>query len=59
MFRRLRKVMVSLGYKQSQGNNTLFIKHFITGKLILLLVYVNDMIIAGDDETKKLTLKEK
>jgi len=51
--------MVSLGYKQSQGNNTLFIKHFITGKLILLLVYVNDMIIAGDDETKKLTLKEK
>nr|KYP52093.1 hypothetical protein KK1_026003 [Cajanus cajan] len=47
--------MVSLGYRQSQGDHALFIKHSSTGKLTLLLVYVDDMIIAGDDETKKLT----
>ncbi|XP_029129864.1 uncharacterized protein LOC109816369 isoform X2 [Cajanus cajan] len=58
-FGRFTKVMVSLGYRQSQGDHTLFIKHSSTGKLTLLLVYVDDMIIAGDDETEKLALKEK
>ncbi|RDX94031.1 putative mitochondrial protein, partial [Mucuna pruriens] len=51
--------MISLEYKQSQSEHTQFIKHFINDKLILLLVYVDDMIIAGDDEIKRLTLKEK
>nr|KYP35648.1 Retrovirus-related Pol polyprotein from transposon TNT 1-94 [Cajanus cajan] len=58
-FGRFTKVMVSLGYRQSQGDHTLFIKHSSTGKLTLLLVYVDDNIIAGDDETEKLALKEK
>ncbi|RDY07539.1 putative mitochondrial protein, partial [Mucuna pruriens] len=46
------------GYKQSQGDHTLFIKHSPNGKLTPLLVYVDDMIVTGDDEIKKLTLKE-
>jgi len=50
--------MVSLGYKQSQGDHTLFIKDFVSSKLTLLLVYVDDMIIE-DDEKEKVTLKEK
>nr|KYP49653.1 hypothetical protein KK1_028625 [Cajanus cajan] len=50
--------MTSLGCKQSQGDHTLFIKHSPNGNLTLLLVYVDDMIIAGDDE-KKLTQKKK
>nr|KYP73849.1 Retrovirus-related Pol polyprotein from transposon TNT 1-94 [Cajanus cajan] len=58
-FGRFTKAMVSLGYRQSQGDHTLFIKHSSTGKLTLLLVYVDDMIIAEDDETEKLALKEK
>jgi len=45
--------MVSLGYQQSQGDHTLFIKHSLNGKLTLLLVYVDDMIIIGDDEIEK------
>jgi len=53
-FRRFTKAIVSSGYKQSQGENTLFIKHFITCKLILLLVYVDDIIIATDDKVEKL-----
>jgi len=34
-------------------------KHSPKGKLTLLLVYVNDMIVAGDDEHEKQVLKEK
>ncbi|RDX77885.1 hypothetical protein CR513_41924, partial [Mucuna pruriens] len=45
--------------KQSQGNHTFFIKHSPYGKLTLLLVYVDDMIVIDDDEIEKLTLKEK
>ncbi|RDX92968.1 hypothetical protein CR513_24839, partial [Mucuna pruriens] len=41
------------------GDHTLFIKHSPDGKLTLLLVYVDDMIVIGDYEIEKLTLKEK
>ncbi|RDY05579.1 hypothetical protein CR513_10567, partial [Mucuna pruriens] len=41
-FGRFTQVMISLGYKQSQ-----FIEHFFDGKLTLLPVYVDDMIIVG------------
>ncbi|RDX85955.1 Copia protein, partial [Mucuna pruriens] len=43
----------------NQGDHTLFIKYSPDGKLTLLIVYVDDMIITGDDEIEKLTLKEK
>ncbi|RDX90369.1 hypothetical protein CR513_27776, partial [Mucuna pruriens] len=46
-------------FSQSQGEHTLFIKHSPYGKLTLLLVYVEDMIVKGDDKIEKLTLKEK
>ncbi|RDX61249.1 hypothetical protein CR513_60537, partial [Mucuna pruriens] len=44
-FGRFAQVMISLGYRQSQGDHTLFIKHSPNGKLTLLLVYVDDMIV--------------
>jgi len=34
-------------------------KHSQNGKLTLLLVYVDDMIIAGDDEIEKQNLKQR
>ncbi|RDX60598.1 hypothetical protein CR513_61247, partial [Mucuna pruriens] len=58
-FGRFAQVMISLGYRQSQGDHTLFIKHSPNGKLTLLLVYVDDMIVTSDDEIEKLNLKEK
>ncbi|RDY02259.1 putative mitochondrial protein, partial [Mucuna pruriens] len=58
-FGRFAQVMISLGYKQSQGDHTLFIKHSLDGKLTLLLVCVDDMIVTSDDEIEKLILKEK
>ncbi|RDX98644.1 hypothetical protein CR513_18402, partial [Mucuna pruriens] len=58
-FERFAQVMISLGYRQSQSDHTLFIKHSPNGKLTRLLVYVDDMIVTGDDKIEKLTLKEK
>jgi len=51
--------MISLGHRQSQGDHTLFIEHSLEGKLTLLLVYMDDMIVIGDDEQEKQILKEK
>lgn len=36
-----------------------FLKHFEGGKLIILLVYVDNNIVTGDDLTKRHLLKEK
>lgn len=36
-FGRFTKAMVSFGYKQSQGDHTLFIKHLVIGKVAILL----------------------
>ncbi|RDX78328.1 Copia protein, partial [Mucuna pruriens] len=58
-FERFVQAMISLGNRQSQGDHTLFIKHSPHGRITLLLVYVDDMIVIGDDGIEKLTLKEK
>jgi len=50
--------MVSLEYKQSQRDHTLFIEHFVTDKLPMLLVYVNSMIIVRHDQAEKSVLQE-
>ena len=57
-FGRFTKAMVHLGYKQSQGDHTLFFKHSKDGKLTILLVYVDDIIITGDDLAERQLLKE-
>ncbi|KAL5571449.1 hypothetical protein UlMin_021046 [Ulmus minor] len=50
--------MLKSGYKQSQGDHTLFIKHSQDGKVTVLLVYVDDIIITGDNEIERERLKE-
>jgi len=52
-FGRFTQAMISLGYRQSQGDHILFIKHSQNGKLTLLLVYIDDMIVTCDDEIEK------
>ena len=47
-----------MGYKQSQGDHTLFIKHLGSGRVTTLLVYVDDIIVTSDNEKEKLMLKE-
>lgn len=51
--------MQSVGYKQSQGDHTLFVKHSKSGLVSILLVYVDDIIITGDDEKEKQGLRQR
>ena len=47
-----------MGYRQSRGDHTLFIKHSQKGSLIALLVYVDDIIITGNDIEEQQQLKK-
>ena len=58
-FGRFAKVMKRSGYKQSQGDHTLFIKHSAAGGVTTLLMYVHDIIVTGNDEKEKLELKQR
>ena len=57
-FGRFTKAMLRMGYKQSQEDYTLFIKHSIKGELTALLVYVDDIIVVGNDEAEKESLRK-
>ena len=50
--------MLSLGFKQSQGDPTLFIKYFASGGVITLLLYVDDIIVVGIDPKEKEALRK-
>ena len=58
-FGRFTQTMVFVGYRQSQGDYTLFIKHSKNGKLTLLLVCIDDMIITCDDEIQNQNFRER
>jgi len=47
-FGRFTQVMKKFGYTQSNSDQTLFIKH-IMGKLVVLIIYIDDMVVTGDD----------
>ena len=42
--------MLGQGYRQSQGDHTLFIHHSATGGETILIVYVDDIFVMGNDE---------
>ena len=47
-FGRFTKSMKNFGYKQSNSDHTLFLKHR-KGKITALIIYVDDMVVKGDD----------
>ena len=51
--------MKQLGYKQGQVDHTLFVKRGEFGKQAILIVYVDDIIVTGDDESEIENLKRK
>ena len=56
-FDRFTKAMMAIGYKQSQGDHTLFIKHSKSGGVTTLLVYVDDIIVIENDLKERKTLR--
>ncbi|RVW13652.1 Retrovirus-related Pol polyprotein from transposon TNT 1-94 [Vitis vinifera] len=46
------------GFVQCQFDHTLFVKHFPEGKLAIIIVYVDDIILTGDHEEKIDLLKK-
>jgi Reverse transcriptase (RNA-dependent DNA polymerase) len=57
-FDRFKKVMISLGYQQINADHTVFSRQH-GGHITMLAVYVDDMIITGDDEGEITQLKAK
>ncbi|KAE8716080.1 Detected protein of unknown function [Hibiscus syriacus] len=57
-FERFTKVILKNGYKQSLADHTLFIKVTSTNKKAILIVYVDDIILTGDDEEEICNLKK-
>ncbi|RVW74766.1 Retrovirus-related Pol polyprotein from transposon TNT 1-94 [Vitis vinifera] len=52
------KVVKGYGFVQCQSDHTLFVKHFPEGKLAIIIVYVDDIILIGDHEEKIDLLKK-
>ncbi|KAA0049857.1 Beta-galactosidase [Cucumis melo var. makuwa] len=49
----------SQGYSQGHSDHTLFTKASKTGKIAFLIVYVDDIVLTGDDQTEISQLKQK
>ena len=43
---------------QSQVNHPLFIKHFTNGKITMLIVYVDDIVLTGNHQEEMRRLKQ-
>ncbi|KAH9659075.1 hypothetical protein KPL70_023730 [Citrus sinensis] len=56
-FGKFTKAMVHFGYNQSNSDHTLFIKKR-QGKIIALIVYVDDMVVIGNDEEETKALQK-
>ncbi|RVW67796.1 Retrovirus-related Pol polyprotein from transposon RE1 [Vitis vinifera] len=49
---------LKLGYKQGQAYHTLFVKKSHVGKMVILIVYVDDIILSGNDMEELQNLKK-
>ncbi|RVW96936.1 Retrovirus-related Pol polyprotein from transposon RE2 [Vitis vinifera] len=57
-FDRFTKAFLKLGYKQGQADHTLFVKKSHAGKMAILIVYVDDIILSGNDMEELQNLKK-
>ena len=51
-FERLTRVVKKEGFTQCQSDHTMFVKHSLEGKVTLFIVYVDDIVITGDDHNQ-------
>ncbi|RVW25301.1 Retrovirus-related Pol polyprotein from transposon RE1 [Vitis vinifera] len=57
-FDRFTKAVLKLGYKQGQADHTLFVKKSHAGKMAILIIYVDDIILSGNDMEELQNLKK-
>ncbi|RVW18846.1 Retrovirus-related Pol polyprotein from transposon RE1 [Vitis vinifera] len=57
-FERFTQFVKNQGYVQAQSDHTMFIKHSNDGKIAILIVYVDDIILIGDHVTEMDRLKK-
>ena len=57
-FDRFTRTLTDNGYLQCQADHTLFVKGEFRGKMAILIVYVDDIILTGDDSEEILRLKK-
>ena len=48
-FEKFPRLVKDQGYAQAQSDHTMFVKHSEKGKIAILIVYVDDIILTGDD----------
>ena len=58
-FKRFDKAVTCNGFNQNQVNHTMFYKHKGNDKVVVLIVYVDDIILTGNDKTKLTFVKKK
>lgn len=56
-FNKFSKALLAEGFKQSQGDHSLFTKLHCSGSIVALLVYVDDTVIATNDDQMVSSLK--
>lgn len=57
-FDRFTRTIIANEYQQCQTDHTLFVKRKSGGKMAILIVYVDDIILTGDDSEEILNLKK-
>ncbi|CAN1141771.1 Retrovirus-related Pol polyprotein from transposon TNT 1-94 [Linum perenne] len=57
-FEKFGTVVKRFGFIQSQADHTMFINHLPNNKLVVLIVYVDDIIVTGDDEAGIMLIKK-
>ncbi|KAL8100531.1 hypothetical protein AgCh_032693 [Apium graveolens] len=57
-FDKFAKVLICDGYSKTQADDTLFLKHFTDGRIMVLIVYVDDIVLTGNhgEEIKRLKM---
>ncbi|RVW15032.1 hypothetical protein CK203_084789 [Vitis vinifera] len=55
---RFAKVINNQGYQQGQTNHTMFFKQSNDGRMTILIVYIDDIILTGDDKGEVERLKK-
>ena len=58
-FERFGKTVRNCGYCQSQADHTMFYKHSKDGKIAILIVYVDDIVLTGSDKAELERLKRR